>query len=475
MNIKNFLYNKGIWLIISIFAAAKILFLFKFHSVIWDEAVYIGMGKYLWSFGTAGLVDLQRPLLLSLVLGFIWKIGINPVIVGEIMGIIFSTALVFMSYLIGLKLFDRRAGLIASVITATLPLIIEHSSYILTDIPSVLFAVVALYFVIAKRWRLVGLFSGISFLFRFPHILVLFAIIGSLILSYLISKDKKTVKNIGVVILFFILTISPWLVFNIFHFDDEPILRAAIMPLYEQNENIQEVGKHYDKNISFYTSMVFGQNMFLMFIFIFVFAYIKEKWYKKISFNSVVLSLVIYLIYFTFFVFNTDRYAISFISFLIILASIGTSYAINILKNKAVISMILILFTISAINNVDESNKYYSWRYSEEPAIYSEYYEFFVNNQINGTIFTTDPVHAAYSENKFIANSFLVEESAKSYEKNKKFITAFIYAPRSFPCLPEDVECENKKKDFFNILSSDNELIFNRTYDGNTYYIFKSE
>src|SRR3989344_7277786 len=128
MKRENSLYIKGVFVIIAVFFLAKLFFLSRYHSVIWDEAIYIGIGKYLWSAGQAGLFDIQRPLLLPLIIGLFWRLGLNPIIAGEILGIIFSSGLIFAGYLVGRRLVNEKVGLIASMITATLPAIVLYSS-----------------------------------------------------------------------------------------------------------------------------------------------------------------------------------------------------------------------------------------------------------------------------------------------------------------------------------------------------------
>jgi len=65
-----FLYSILIFFIIS-----KILFLLYENNVWWDAAVYIGMGKYIFSLGDAGFWEASRPIVWPIILGFLWKIN----------------------------------------------------------------------------------------------------------------------------------------------------------------------------------------------------------------------------------------------------------------------------------------------------------------------------------------------------------------------------------------------------------------
>ncbi|HIH39391.1 TPA: hypothetical protein HA219_01550 [Candidatus Woesearchaeota archaeon] len=473
MKRENSLYIKGVFVIIAVFFLAKLFFLSRYHSVIWDEAIYIGIGKYLWSAGQAGLFDIQRPLLLPLIIGLFWRLGLNPIIAGEILGIIFSSGLIFAGYLVGRRLVNEKVGLIASMITATLPAIVLYSSYILTDIPSVLFSLLAIYSLISRKWSQAGVFFGLSFLLRFPHLLTAIAATAILLFACVMKRDKIVLKNVLTMIVFFGLTIAPWLVFNAFYFGG---ISSAIAPLQKANVNINDVAVHNAQEPSFYAASTLKQSVLFVFLLPFIFFYIKNRWYKELKFNVLLLAALSHLIYLSFFIFNDERYAISFIPFLTVLASVGI-YKITDVKDKIfkkIITIIIIALVVAlTARTAYHDQDYYYWRDANEPPMYSEYYKFFTNNPREGTIFTSDPVHATYADNKFIANSFFIEQTAEEYDKNKDSIAAVIYLPASFPCLSDDIKCEDGKKLFLKKLIAENELVFNKTYDGKTYYIFE--
>ncbi|MDO8661514.1 MAG: hypothetical protein Q7K43_06500, partial [Candidatus Woesearchaeota archaeon] len=72
-----------IWWVLGLMLVVRLLFVFDWHEVWWDSGVYIGMGKWLWSLSTSGLWEDFRPVLWPIVLGFFWKIGLNPVFVAR--------------------------------------------------------------------------------------------------------------------------------------------------------------------------------------------------------------------------------------------------------------------------------------------------------------------------------------------------------------------------------------------------------
>ena len=115
MKIKKFIYsNFEIMILISLFIFVKSFFLFKFHELIWDESVYLAAGKYLYSSGTVGLWEMVRPPILPIFTGLFWKMGINSVLASELLSLLFSSALIYVNYILSREFFDRKYSLLSS-------------------------------------------------------------------------------------------------------------------------------------------------------------------------------------------------------------------------------------------------------------------------------------------------------------------------------------------------------------------------
>ena len=106
----NFRENLGIIAIISSFILVNILFLSSYNDVWWDSSVYIGMGKYIYSFGKSGLWEESRPLIFPLILGLGYLLDLNLVYFGRIVSLAFAVLVLIMVYKIGTKLFSKKAG-----------------------------------------------------------------------------------------------------------------------------------------------------------------------------------------------------------------------------------------------------------------------------------------------------------------------------------------------------------------------------
>ena len=76
--------KKPLIVVIAISLFARLAFFFSYHELWWDSAVYIGMGKFIFSGGQLGLWEHLRPLMWPSFIGFLWKLGFNPVIAGRV-------------------------------------------------------------------------------------------------------------------------------------------------------------------------------------------------------------------------------------------------------------------------------------------------------------------------------------------------------------------------------------------------------
>ena len=116
----------------------RVIYISYPSEVWWDAATYMGMGKYIYSLGHAGFFEIERPLIWPLVLGFFWKLNISMVWAGRVIELLLSTASVFLVYLIGSRVFNKKTGIIAAVFFSFSPLYFQHTNVEITEIPSTL-------------------------------------------------------------------------------------------------------------------------------------------------------------------------------------------------------------------------------------------------------------------------------------------------------------------------------------------------
>ena len=156
--------KKNYWLlgIVLLSVFIRLIFAFSYQEIWWDSGVYVGMGKYAFSGGESGLWEHIRPPLVPLMLGVIWKIGLDPVFLGRIVEILMMGGVVALTFFLAKEWFNERVAILSSIILALSPIFFYLSFHQYTEIPSVLFFLLALYFG-SKRpfWR------GCAVLLRF--------------------------------------------------------------------------------------------------------------------------------------------------------------------------------------------------------------------------------------------------------------------------------------------------------------------
>ena len=138
-NLFRTLWEKPLWLILAAAILLRLLYLALNYPLWWDSHVYLSMGKFLFSNGKMGMWEPFRPLVHPLLLGAIWKSGLNTIIIGKVLDLIFSLASVFLVYRITEKIYSPRAAIIAGMAFATAPLFFQFSGLILSEPLAILF------------------------------------------------------------------------------------------------------------------------------------------------------------------------------------------------------------------------------------------------------------------------------------------------------------------------------------------------
>ncbi len=122
-----------------------------------DESIYSGQAASLLGekdFLNDFAVFRAHPLLLQSLVSVTFALfGIQDT-VARLVPVIFGTLTVFMTYLLTRELFDRKLGIISSLVLALLPFHIVFSRQVLLDVPLSFFVVLFLYFI--NKYRTTG-------------------------------------------------------------------------------------------------------------------------------------------------------------------------------------------------------------------------------------------------------------------------------------------------------------------------------
>jgi hypothetical protein len=466
---------------------------------VWDEAVYLGIGKFIYSSGISGLWEVIRPLGLPLIIGLYWFLGLNQIFFSELTAIIFSIATIFVTYLIGKKIFDKHVGIIASFLITIFPVYFFYSGIIMTEIPSTFFVLLAVYFFIENRLILAGAASGLSFMFKFPQGIIFPVLIIMLAIKHLIinktskSKFLKLADKIfftdmvKLVIPFFLIS-SVFFIFNYFAYIQfsSSVFEAAFKPIIlggaHQNNIYQGVlNSSLESHLynAFYYFIVILKNdiVLLIGLIAFIILYFKDKLYKNEKITLIFFGLIVYLAYYSYIIIKQERFTNMFLPFICIIASYV--FLISWKKRKksiyrVIISVVFSLILIfSSVHAIASDIRFYAWqnKRSDEPIIVKEIYRSFEGRSIQGPILTTDPIFVVYSDKRFIPFYDTTQEKGfiNSWESQIK-ANAIIYVNSSFPCL--NPVCITDRTNRYESISNLNVLIYNNSFGHTNYQIF---
>src|SRR3989338_7467319 len=480
--------HKEILILTLIFLLIRLFFLIKFHGIIWDEAVYIGMGKFIYSLGEIGLWEPARPILLPLLVGLIWKIGLNVVFFSVILIYFFSIGNIFLTYLIGTKLFNKKTGLIASFFLVITPTFFLYSSYILTEIVSSFFVLTALYFFINKKLIPAGVFSALAFLSRFPQGLILAVLLVTIITDYILNNKKTQtfIKDLLKVALTFLIATFPYLIFNYFMYKKDTcclhhaLFRPLILAVWHQGNPAEWVINgtlsSYLFNLFYYPLLVFKENPFLILIIPAVILFFKNRYYKKIDLNVFLVAIIVYLGYYTYILNKQMRFSLVFVPFMALLSSYGFIELVKLAKKKRLFKVIFsVAVMIIFLFVVVQDSTYYGWRSKNPPKIVPEFYKYFIDKNIKGHILTADPVPVVYVDAKFLPFYFSIKDAEKIYDENKENSFYVVYTSKTFFCQELDIGCSSEINEFSRKIKEENKLIFSKKYGDREYYIYQNK
>lgn len=232
LKVQGYEFLKRNWIIIAILVLAFIIRLkyFNINSAIWwDEGDYLSLARK-WAFGlnTPLIWVAHRTFLLPLIWAGLLKIADSEFLL-RISQLVFSMVGVFITYLLGKEMFNKRIGLISGFLMSVFWLHLFLTGRLLIGLPSAMFLWITFYFLwkgyvkeqSKKYIYLAGLFMGLAIFARMANMLVfvpfliIFAIIkesGSwkevLKLRFLkLLKDKR----LWAFILFVLLALSPYI------------------------------------------------------------------------------------------------------------------------------------------------------------------------------------------------------------------------------------------------------------------------
>ena len=424
----------------------------------WDSSVYIGMGKYIYSAGEVGLYEASRPLVWPLMLGFFWKLGLDVILCGRLLVLIFGVGTIILTYLMAYELFDRKIALLSSLFLAFSPTFFFFNSIIFTGIPSAFFVMFGLYLFIKKRYKFSGLFFGIALMTRFFQVFFVFPVY--LFGFYLVYKKKLRLKQLLKSVIFLLIPLLPYLILNSILFND------LLYPFLLQSYMVRFTGWVFHQPFSFYFVSLARENIIFLFSVVgLVFVLRKERLARIIPFVFLLAFIPYNLI-----PHKEMRFLLPLLPLLSILAVYGIVQFSSFFKKYKNIMLLLILFIW--VFNIDEL------RLNTYDDKLDTFYSFMENNKIREGLWISNPSFIVYTNSKAdqliyypLYNTDKITKLKNNID-NAEFI--LINTCDIMPCPPSEITCTQEHYAFMNKLKEKFELNLYKKEEECEYYIFTS-
>ena len=364
-------------LLIAIFIIAllvRIIFVFSMPVKLWDETIYLNLGKdlshnflsYSFSHGWSDFIPsggdeayshpkagFRAPLLPYLISFFyIFNLGFLTNFLMPLIGALS----VILIYQLGKELFNQSVGLISSLFLTFIPLHVFYSGRVLTDVLFTFF--VLLTFLIfwkgyekssKKHKVLFGVFLALTLLSRYTALWII-----PIFLLYFLARDKSLNflmdRYLWYSVLAFFITLIPWLIYGIFEYDNP--LGAFI--------HGAKASAYWGGLQSWHFFFDYWWQMFSIVGFVFIISLIyilyKKEFFKK--------EIYLILIWFAFFLgmaiympHKEDRFILAIVPTIALISG----YLIDKIKKhkKTVIIITLIILILSLSLNLNSTYKTY--------------------------------------------------------------------------------------------------------------------
>lgn len=474
---KDFL--KAHWILIAsiaVFIIARIGLIMAHGVPYWDAAIYIGMGKYLFSHGAIGTWEILRPVALPIILGIFWKIGFDPYMVGTLLTLLITVGLFILTYVFTEDT-RKGAGNIAVLLLMGSSVFFTYSAIPITDITSSFFALLALWLSYratkSGQYLVAGIVVAIAFMFRFPQGLLLPATMAVVFVkmfydpssSEATTRQRKVSWNDRIVAMIervfligggFCIIVVPFLVANYYFYHN------AFLPFIEGTASINNYPSLYNKGPWFYIVEMCKEDFFYVFSLIPI-AMLWKKQYRSKAIIAITIALVIVSGYFMIYQTHKEiRYGLAFLPYAAILAGVGIMYVLEWTKMPR-----LLFFGVFLIAVFMVSVGMFVYRTGDPDAPMFYQFDTYLTHVPDGThILTTSPYTLAYA-NVRVTHNLYGDWNAAYYDYNSfKSDNDYIMlnsCSLELGCADDGGHCTDHKQLLLDELKKEDTLVFNTT------------
>lgn len=410
---------------------------------LWDASVYIMMGKYIFSWGAVGCWEPYRPILWPLMLGLVWRLGGDPILGGRILGIFFSLGSIFLVYLIGRIVFEKRTGMVAALFLSLATVFFEWGNLSYTEIPSTFFVLLAIFLVFQKRYFLSGLFVALAVFTRYIQILV----IPPLFLSILFSNHqrKERFSNLAIFLSGFLFICVPFLFVNVLMYQN------LLTPFWEVVSPIKQYAGLWYQGPFFYLEYLL-EDEYLVLIFGFLGIWIFVRQDRSLNKFVVLFTGILFFVFFSFLKAQVVRFLIHSLPCFFLFSAYGlvkTYDAIDVKKKFLRMAFLAIITPFFVLKCYQLKGVNYSSHMFDQAQEYISKNE---GNLKGANIWISSPTMLVFSDLKAAELIYYpVFDAHRARQLAAKLETAdlVIFHRGDFPCAPlADKECEIEKRKF---------------------------
>lgn len=459
MNSMNkFKSHSTVIIIILISFIIRLVSLFIPHDLWWDSSVYIGIGKYIFSLGKIGLWEASRPLTWPIILGFFWKIGLDPVLAGKVMVTVFSLLSSILVYIITLKNFNKKIAIFATLFFSFFPTFFNFNNILFSEIPSTFFFLIGLYFFFKKKHFFSGLFLSISFMTRFFQIFPIILI--SIFYLLLFYRKKISFRELLRFLIALAIPIISFIILNLY------LYKNPFYPFILQAYMTENTGWIFHHSFNFYFIGLIKENFFVIFAILGIVFMLKKR-----NFNKMVI-LTLFLLPFILYVVEAHkemRLLIPLLPFLCIITSAGLIYFIELFKKykNMILYLVVILWLLQTIPILKFN------RYDDKLDLFHDY---IASSKINEGIWISNPSFIVFSDKKAeeliyypLYNSVKAKQLQQKVGKAK---VVLINTCDIFPCPDYDDKCLEETNTLLRLFSSNMKQELYEEEGRCRYYIF---
>jgi len=407
------------YLFLCAFVAVELALALVSKNVWWDSAVYIGMGKYLYSAGNAGLFEASRPLMLPIILGLFRSIA-----AAKAVAVLFSAGLVLFTYLVAKELFNEEAALLSSVFLVFTPVFFFFAKIPLTGIVSAFFGMAGIFAYTKDRPFASGLLLGTAAMTRF-----LAAFMGIIVLALLLKERKAGAFAAG-----YAMITAPYFISNYV------IYGNALYPFLFQAYLTKTTGWMLFRPFWFYLWEIMKNNYLAVFFIPAMWSYL-----KKPKNHAIAMISLFYIAFFSVIRHKEARFMVSFLPFMYMMSA---DAMLRIIKPKkaimALVGVFVIIssYSIAAMENAEIARGFSQEEFSKQ-----------LSETENRGIWVSNPIMLVHSDRKadwLMYYSDDQENMFKIMEDRLDEAEHIFLDACDIECSPFSEGCREKKKEFIN-------------------------